>query len=96
MIFAEAEVSTPARLLRSALATYPAVARAENVEATVLLQIVVDTAGSVTDARVVQPAGYGFDQAAEQAIRGYKFKPASRRNHAVRVRMTWAVSFQLR
>ena len=89
-------VSVPATLLASVTAGYPAEARAQEVEADVPLDIVVDRQGRVETARVAKPAGYGFDASALGAIRGYRFSPAQRDGQPVRVRMTWTVRFRLR
>jgi TonB family protein len=91
----EATVSTPAKLLRGTKPPYPAEARAGEVESEVPLEIVVDANGAVVDAHVTRRAGYGFDEAALQAIRAYRFSPAQRDGHAVAVRMKWTISFRL-
>ena len=89
-------VSVPARLLVSAPIAYPSQARAADIEASVPLEIVVDTQGRVVDARPLFAVGYGFDAAALQAIRAYRFAPAQHLGRAVRVRMRWSVQFRLR
>lgn len=63
-------------LLQEAPATYPAAALAEGKEAAVLLEIDVGVAGEVLAARVIEGAGEGFDEAAVQAARGFRFTPA--------------------
>lgn len=94
-IVSEAGVSTPARLQSAAPAAYPPSARADQVEADVPVEIVVDKAGSVTDVRPLRRAGYGFDEAALEAVRKYRFSPAQKNGRAVRVRMRWIVQFRL-
>lgn len=94
--YAENTVSSRAKLLASATASYPPAARSAEVEADVPVEIVVDTRGVVVDAHVVTRAGYGFDDSALTAIRSYRFSPAQRDGHAVRVRMRWSVQFRLR
>ena len=89
-------VQVAAKLVRSVTAAYPVDARADEFEGDVQLEIVVDREGRVVDARVVRPAGHGFDEAALQAIRSYRFLPAQREGRAVRVRMPWSVHFRLR
>lgn len=89
-------VSTPAKLVTSATAAYPADARADDVEGDVGLEIVVDATGQVVDARVVKRAGHGFDESALAAIRRYRFAAAHREGRSVRVRMPWTVNFRLR
>ena len=94
--YGEDAVSSRAKVLASAPPTYPPKARAEEAEAEVPLEIVVDTHGRVVEARVITKAGYGFDEAALSAIRKYSFSPAQREGRAVRARMRWSVQFRLR
>lgn len=95
-VYREGEVSSPARLLSSVAASYPAAARAGELEADVAVEILLDTAGNVLEARVVKPAGSGFDESAVAAVRRYRFSPAVREGRPVRVRMRWSVQFRLR
>ncbi|MDP9000459.1 MAG: TonB family protein [Myxococcota bacterium] len=89
-------ISSPARLERPMSPVYPAAARAQEVEADVVLAIVVTATGEVADARVIRPAGFGFDEEALRAVRGARFTPAERDGQRVAVRMRWSVSFRLR
>ncbi|WP_291568106.1 energy transducer TonB [Bradyrhizobium sp.] len=91
----EQSVSTPARLLRGASPAYPPAARAQGVEADVPLEIIVSQGGAVESARIVTHAGFGFDQAALDAIRGYRFSPAEKGGRPTRVRMRWTMQFRL-
>jgi TonB family protein len=92
----ESRVAVPAKLVAAFQPAYPPAARAAEVEAEVPLEIVVDASGRVIDANVRTRAGYGFDEAALSAIRHYRFSPAERDGHRVRVRMRWTVQFRLR
>ena len=96
VVHSAAAVQIPARLVQSAAAAYPSGARADDREGEVGVEIVVDREGRVIEARVVRPAGYGFDAAALTSVRAYRFSPAQREGHAVRVRMPWSVQFRLR
>jgi TonB family protein len=89
-------VSVQARPLGRPDPVYPASARADDREGEVGLEIVVDENGSVIDAHVARPAGYGFDDSALAAIRRLRFSPAQKDGHAVRVRMPWSIQFRLR
>jgi protein TonB len=92
----EQSVSAPARLLRGVTPSYPLDARAQGVEADVPMELVVSRAGAVESARVLSHAGFGFDEAALAAIRGYRFSPASRDGRVTSVRMRWTMQFRLR
>lgn len=89
-------VTTAATLVRSVNPAYPASARDEGVEATAVVEIVVDETGRVIDARSLTHAGYGFDEAAAAALLEYRFTPAKVGDRLVRVRMPWSVEFRLR
>jgi TonB family protein len=93
--YAEAGVSSRARLLEGTPPEYPPAARAAAVEADLPLELVVDARGTVVDARLLRHAGYGLDEAALHAVRAYRFIPAQRAGRGVSVRMRWVVNFRL-
>ena len=95
-VLSEKDVSVPARLTASGPVAYPPEARRAEIEADVPVQILVDRAGRVLEASSLSAHGYGLDEAAVQAIRNWRFSPARRDGHAVRVRMRWTVQFRLR
>jgi len=74
---------------------YSEEARKAKYQGTVVLWIVVDAAGTVTDCRVVKPLGLGLDEKAVETVRTWKFKPALRNNTPVPVRVMVEVSFRL-
>lgn len=92
----EQHVTSRARLASGGAPAYPESARADGIEADVPLELVVSPAGAVESARVLRPAGHGLDQAALDAVRTYRFTPATHDGHPVRVRMPWLVQFRLR
>jgi TonB family protein len=92
----ERHVTSRAHLASGAAPAYPESARADGIEADVPLEIVVSPAGAVETARVLRPAGHGLDQAALDAVRSYRFTPATKDGHPVHVRMQWLVQFRLR
>jgi TonB family protein len=92
----EDRVSSPARLATSIAPAYPSGARAQEIEADVVLAIVVARSGDVIDARVIRGAGRGFDEEALRAVRAARFVAARHDGHPVAVRMRWSMSFRLR
>jgi TonB family protein len=94
-IVPEAHVSVRARAIAKVVPAYPPAARSAQVEADVVLEIVVDTSGRVADARVVHAVGYGLDAAALDAIRRTRFSPAMHEGRAVPVRMRYPMQFRL-
>jgi protein TonB len=79
---------------------YPAIARENNVEGTVVIQFVVDTDGSITDAKIVRDIGA---QCGEEALRivelmnhmPEKWTPGKQRGRAVKVLYMLPVKFKL-
>lgn len=64
------------RISYAAPAAYPPEALAAGLEAVVPLELLIDETGQVADARVIEPVGDGFDEAALLAIRAFRFTPA--------------------
>jgi protein TonB len=67
------DVSTPAPLVRRD-PVYPDAARNARVEGTVVVEVTVDRAGNVVDARIVESIPL-LDQAALDAVREWKYEP---------------------
>jgi TonB family protein len=95
-IVSDSEVTERARKLVGTSPTYPPDAIAQNIEldAPLPFEIVVDTGGHVERVRALAHAGHGFDEAAVAALQTFRFSPAMRDGHAVRVRMHWTVDFR--
>lgn len=74
---------------------YSEEARKVKYQGTVLLWIIVDAQGNVSDIRVVKPAGLGLDEKAVDTVRTWKFKPGMRNGSPVPVRVQVEVSFRL-
>ncbi|HEX7664591.1 MAG TPA: TonB family protein, partial [Polyangiaceae bacterium] len=72
----DADGLVPPTLKARAEAEYPADALRDRIEGTVGLELSIDVLGNVTDAKVVQPAGHGFDEAALAAAKKFVFEPA--------------------
>lgn len=68
---------TPPRLLSNAPPVYPAQARVERREGTVVLRLEVDVAGRVARVEIATSSGHDvLDAAALRAVRGWRFAPA--------------------
>jgi protein TonB len=74
---------------------YTKEAKAAKLQGDVLLWIVVDVSGSVTDVKLRKGVDKGLDESAMQTVRTWKFKPAMKRGKAVPVKVVVAVSFKL-
>jgi TonB family protein len=74
---------------------YPEKERKARHRGTVVVELVVDTEGSTRNVTVIRPLGRDFDQAAVDAVRNWKFSPATRDGQPVAVRIKVEVSFRL-
>ena len=74
---------------------YPALARAARREGTVILEAVLDTDGSVREARVLRSVAL-LDAAALEAVQQWRFTPTLLNGEPVPVVMTVTVVFTLR
>jgi TonB family protein len=69
---------TPPEIVRQPQAHYPQIARRMGRQATVLLRVLVDETGQVTEVeRIGKRVGSGFDEAAVQAARQARYKPGT-------------------
>lgn len=87
---------TPPRLLKEVRADYTDEARRAGVTGEVVLEIVVRRDGSVGDVRILQRLGSGLDQRAVQAVRQWRFAPATLKGVPVDVVVEVGVEFKLR
>lgn len=91
---APANVLTKAPVLKRFVeATYPPSAESLQLAGTVVLEIDIGANGLVSAARVVQPAGHGFDEAAALAVRQFVFEPAEIDHRPAPVRVTYRYEF---
>ena len=74
---------------------YSEEARKAKYQGTVVLWIVVDASGAVTQCQVVKPLGLGLDEKAVETVKTWKFKPAMKNGTPVAVRVMVEVSFRL-
>ncbi len=80
-------------LIRSVTPVYPFGFVKTKVETTVELVIEIDEKGNVSEANVLKAAHASFGNAALEAVRKWKYKPAMRNGKAVRVRRVQPVYF---
>jgi TonB family protein len=75
--------------------SYTDPARAAKFNGTVLLDAVVSADGEAKSAKIVQGAPFGLNEKAMEAIRQWKFKPATRNSQPVTVMVMIEVTFRL-
>jgi periplasmic protein TonB len=74
---------------------YPAEARKLGIEGKVVLTITVDADGRVSAARLVSGPGHGLDEAALEAVRRARFKPATKGGKPVATELRYSYTFLL-
>jgi len=70
-------------------------ARNAKLQGIIVLLIIVDTSGNVTDCRVVKPLGMGLDEKAVETVKTWRFEPALRTGTPVSVRVSVQIAFRL-
>lgn len=80
---------------REVRARYPDEARRNRVEGAVVLDVLIDRAGLVREARVLEGLGYGTEAAALEAIRQFEFSPGMMGEKSVAVRIRYLYRFVL-
>ena len=91
--FKEAGVMAP-RLTDSPDPEYPRRGRNGLREGTVVFQLVVGRDGLPRDIKIVRSVSPGFDQAAADAVKRWKFAPATKNGQAVSARIKVEVSIK--
>ena len=85
----------PPRQIYSPPPDYSNEARKRKIEGVVTLAAVITSAGQTTQIRVLASRGYGLDEKAIEAVRNWKFKPATKNGIPVSVEMALEISFRL-
>jgi protein TonB len=74
---------------------YPEEAKKADVEGPVLLNVTVDASGTVTSVSVIKGPGYGLNEAAREAIKKRRFKPAMKGGEPVTTSIVFTYTFLL-
>ena len=83
--------------LRPIRPKYPEIAQEAGIEGTVVVQVFVDDKGRVKEKVILKGIpNTGLDEAATEAIRGVRFRPAKQRERAVGVWISIPVNFRLK
>jgi len=75
---------------------YPEEAKKEGVTGKVIVEALLGTDGRVMEAKVVNDADSRLAQAAVDAVKQWKFKPAEKNGKPVKVKTTVTLNFQLK
>lgn len=75
---------------------YPPLALRQGIEAVVYLELYIDHEGTIRKIEILKDPGYGFVEAAIQALEGVVCKPAFSNGKAVAVRFRYPIRFSLK
>jgi protein TonB len=84
----------PPRLLKSAPPVYPPVARQRKMEGDVAIEATVDASGKVAATRIVSGPAL-FHQAALDAVRNWKYQPATLNDQPVSADVLVVLKFRI-
>ena len=82
-------------MLERIIPDYPSDARLRELEGSVVVETVIDEEGNPTEVRVVRGLLDSMDAAALEAVRKWRFQPATRHGKPVRVVFRVTVDFKL-
>ena len=88
----------PPKILHRVQPLYPKMAANIGMQGSVILEAVLRRDGSVSDIRVLDTIGqgkFGFEDAAIDALKQWRFQPGRLRDQAVDVRMRLKIEFSL-
>ena len=83
-----------AKLITSVPPTYPALAKSQRVSGSVVIDALIDVSGRVTTMKVVSGPGL-LHQAAMDALRQWKYQPATLNGNATAMHLTVTIQFRL-
>ncbi len=86
---------TPPSVIKQSPPVYPQEMSKSGLRGEVSVEFVINIEGNVEDAKVIESNNPGFNEAALEAIRKWKFKPAKMGDKPVKARMKQAIVFQL-
>jgi len=82
-------------VIRRVQPNYTEVARKARVQGVVIVEAIVDKQGSVTNVRVLKGLPMGLEQSAMDAVKQWKFKPATLNGRPVSVYFVLTINFRL-
>src|SRR4051794_11918634 len=85
---------TPPRLLHKVEPKYSPDARADHIQGTVILQLVIDEKGRPTGVSVISPLGFGLDERAQAAVETWEFVPGMKDGKPVKILANVEVHFR--
>jgi periplasmic protein TonB len=88
-------ISEMPKLLGEVKIAYPEEAKKAGVQGPVFFDLLIDADGKVREAVLVRGPGFGLNEAAAVAVKGFRFSPARVQEKPVAVRIRYAYRFVL-
>lgn len=85
----------PPVLIEDVTAEYTDEAVKARVEGQVILELTINNSGEVRDVKLVQGLGYGLDEAAIEAAKNFRFRPATYNGEPIAVSLNFGIQFSL-
>lgn len=82
--------------IKQALPVYPIMAKRRGREGVVLLRLSISETGHLTQIEILEDPGFGFGEAALEAVRNSSFSPAHHNGKPIAMRATLPIRFTLR
>ena len=91
------DINQAAQIIRPVIPKYPDIAQKAGIEATVMLEIIVDEQGNVAHCHVLHCShpGYKFEINAIDAAKKLKFKPFLQQTTPIKVKLIYPIHFIL-
>lgn len=86
---------TPPRVLHLSDPEFSEEARQAKYQGTMVLSLVVDSAGQAEDIRILRPIGVGLDRKAVESVSKWEFQPGTKEGEPVAVQIAVEVDFHL-
>jgi protein TonB len=91
--FSMKELDSPPKARTRKAPVYPAELRAAGIEGSVVVSMVIDTAGVVREARIEKSTHHGFEMAALEAVTQWQFEPGRKGGRQVNTRVSQVLQF---
>jgi TonB family protein len=90
----DGDVRAPVKI-HAPLPVYTEIARRARIQGVVFIEAIIDKQGQVSSTRILRSLPMGLDRAAEEAVRRWRFEPATLNGKPVAVLFNLSVSFEL-